>query len=329
MVAPFHQYASVPLLASPAAAHERLMANPADLIAAATATALSLLEPLIRSWGLSPIALPSLTTTPTEPDTIGSVEVRWSGDEDKTGWPSLLARLLVVPACPNTGARIVLLSPRSPGAELATNRLGRLYRRRIVSVATQRFLHDLAARLADSDHHSGAFIGPGVTSFDRRPLFLHHVQAVSVDPAELVSRLTDDPWRLAVVAATVALEAAAEPLAAGRFRSSATPQVSVEAPTAGQLGVLRLNWASDEEATGWPRISLVLVVEAASAGSRLAVLSSREPGYDMSVNRIDKRQRDLVIRHLGSHVGDAILHSLVPPIPTRDSGLMAHSVGRS
>lgn len=323
MVTPFHQYASVPLSRPTAAVRECLMADPAEMVSTATATALSRLEPLVRSWGLSPTTLPTVTAARTGSDAIGSVDLRWSGNEDQTVWPSLTARLLVVPAHPGTGARLALLSPRSPGAELATIRLDAGHRRRMVNVAMQRFLHDLASQLTAPASMQAD--GPGVTTFDRRPVFVHHLQTVHLDPDELAHRLTDDPAVLAADVTTAAINAAAEPLAAGRFRAPATPRADVHETPAGQLGVLELGWASDEEATGWPRMSLVLAVEAAPGGSRLAVLSTREPGYDLSLNRIDKHQRDQVIRDVGYHVTEAILGRL-PSVSARPSMLAGDSL---
>ena len=74
-----------------------------------------------------------------------------------------------------------------------------------------------------------------------------------------------------------------------------------------------LAWTSDEEATGWPHIGLTLAVEAAPDGSRLVILSRRAPGYDLSSNRVDKHQRDQILRELGSHVADAAVRRLPTP----------------
>ena len=59
--------------------------------------ALAGLEPLLRGWGLRPTRLPVVVATATEPDTVGALEVRWAGDDDATVWPTMTARVLVVP----------------------------------------------------------------------------------------------------------------------------------------------------------------------------------------------------------------------------------------
>ena len=194
MASPWHQHASVPVHGTPSIIHERLTTDPAAVVATATAAALARLEPLVRSWGLTPATLPAVTTQATDADAVGAVQLRWSGDEDATVWPSLTARILVVPDAPDQ-ARLVLLTPRSPRAELATRRLERVHRERVVDVAVQRFLLELADRLADPD----AFlpVGSPLTRFDRRPIFVHHGRTLDTDPQALVSELLGDPVGLA------------------------------------------------------------------------------------------------------------------------------------
>ena len=308
MTAPWHQHASVPVAGAPSDVHQRLVADPADAVATATGLALARLEPLVRSWGLAPSTLPSVTAQPTGPDEIGAIELRWSGDEDATAWPSLVARLLVVPDHASD-ARLVFLTPRSPRAELATRRVGRVHRERILDVAVQRFLQELAVQVERDD--SPAPAGPPMTRFDRRPIFVHHVEALSTDPATLAAHLLSNAHGLAGRVTDAVLEAATAPLAAGRFRQQPDPDVHVATTAPGSVGVLDLGWTSDEEATGWPQITLTLAVEAAEDGtSRLVVLSEREPGYDLSTNRLDKRARDLILRELGAHVATAVAEEM-------------------
>ena len=321
MTAPWHQHASVPLPGSTSAIHARLVDDPADTVATATGRALARLEPLVRSWGLPPSTLPSVTAQPIEPDEIGAVELRWSGDEDATVWPSLVARLLVVPDHVATGARLVFLTPRSPRAELATRRVGRVHRERIVDVAVQRFLHEVAAQVAG--HNTLAPAGPPVTQFDRRPIFVHHVTRLPLDPTVLARHLAHHQLGLADRVTAAGLEAVAAPLAAGRFRRRPDPETHVAPTPPGSTGVLDLAWTSDEEATGWPQITLTLAVEAATAGtSRLLVLSRRMAGYDLSTNRMDKRARDQILRELGGHVATALadhVSTTVEPSPGPDT----------
>jgi hypothetical protein len=323
MTAPWHEHASVPLPGSPSAIQQRLVADPAGIVANATGLALSRLEPLLRSWGLPPSTLPGVTARPTAQDEVGAVELAWTGDEDATAWPSLLARLLVVPDHAATDSRLVFLTPRSPRAELATRRVGRLHRERILDVAVQRFLREVAAQVAG--HGTLAPVGPPVTQFDRRPVFVHHAVASRLPATALARALMDDPGRLADQATSAALEAAAAPLAAGRFRCRPAPDTHVMPTPPGSTGVLELGWTSDEEATGWPQITLTLAVEAATHGtSRLLVLSGRTPGYDLSTNRMDKRARDQILRQLGGHVATAVADGVLTTVELSSGTDTAH-----
>lgn len=321
MTAPWHQHASVPLPGSPSAIHQGLVADTTGIVASATGLALSRLEPLLRNWGLPPSTLPGVTARPTDPDEVGAVELAWTGDEDATAWPSLLARLLVVPDPTTTDARLVFLTPRSPLATLTTRRVGVAHRVRILDLAVQRFLHEVAAQVGQD----GVPIpgGPPVTQFDRRPVFVHHVLASPLPATALARALVDDPRRLANRATRAALDAATPALAAGRFRRRPEPETHVTPTPAGATGVLDLAWTSDEEATGWPQITLTLAVEAATDDtSRLLVLSRRMPGYDLSTNRMDKRARDQILRELGGHVATAIadhVSTTVEPSPRPDT----------
>ena len=238
------------------------------------------------------------------------MQLRWSGDEDATVWPSLTARILVVPDAADQ-ARLAFLTPRSPRAELATRRLGRVHRERVVDVAVQRFLLELADRLADPE--TGRPVGSPLTRFDRRPIFVHHARTLDTDPQALVDELLADLPGLATDTTAHALAASDATLVAGRFRRPPAPTVQVAPTPPGTLGVVDLAWTSDEEATGWPQIGLTLAVEAAPGGSRLVVLSRRVPGYDLSSNRVDKHQRDQILRELGSHVADATVRRLPTP----------------
>ena len=317
MTTPWHQHASVPLRGSATAIHRRLVADPDGLVATATGDALSRLGPLVRSWGLAPRALPTVTAHVTGPDQVGAVELRWSGEEDDTAWPSLVARLLVVPGRTATDARLVFLTPRSPRAELATDRIGRPHRERVVDGAVQRFLREMAEHVGQPDAPHSA--GPRVTQFDRRPIFVHHLEPHPLDPTVLARHLVEHADAVATTITATALEAATAPLAAGQFREPPAPSVHVGPTPAGSTGVLDLGWSSDEEATGWPRIRLTLAVEAADPGSRLVILSHRMAGYDLSVNRMDKRQRDQVLRELGPHVAAAVTDRLSTVVATPPS----------
>jgi hypothetical protein len=234
-------------------------------------------------------------------------------------WPSLDARLLVLPG--GRGARVVLWTPRSPDAELVTIRLDRVHRRRVVDLAIQHFLQELAVRLTDPVRGPAGTAG---TTFDRRPMFVHHVEALPVAADELAQALRRDPQTAATAATTAAREDLATPLAAGRFRAAPEPRVRVRPIPEGR-GVLELAWRSDEEATGWPDIALTVTVAASDVGSQLLISSPREPGYDLSLNRIDKQQRHAILQGIGAGVTRGLLASAAPsgPLPGRQSAPVA------
>lgn len=124
------------------------------------------------------------------------------------------------------------------------------------------------------------------------PVHVHATVPVEASPDEVGRRLAADGPTIAARATATALEVV-EPLAAvGRFRAPALPTVEGRPPSEGELGCLTVSWHGDEEATGWPTMTAWLVPTAAPTGTRLALLSTRRPGYDLSTNRVDKLSRD-------------------------------------
>ncbi|MFW6009948.1 MAG: hypothetical protein ACOC9I_01360, partial [Actinomycetota bacterium] len=146
-------------------------------------------------------------------------------------------------------------------------------------------------------------------------MFVHHLRATAGDPERIAVTLARDGDGLARRATHLALDRSREVLAAGRFRAVADPQVLVRTADPGEVGVMRLRWCSDEEATGWPDLELVLDVEAQDGGARLAVLAARPPGYDLSLNRLDKHERDRLLRTVGAEVAAAITEELAGVVP--------------
>ncbi|MFU8841186.1 MAG: hypothetical protein ACNA8R_10770 [Nitriliruptoraceae bacterium] len=298
-----HQYASVPLAASPATVYERLQADPDGLVQQATAEALTAMGPHLRRWGLRISALPTTTARPIGPEQLGGVEAVWSGAEDATGWPALSGQLVVSPAGP-AGSRLRFFSRRSPHAELTTSRLDRLHRQRIVHVSIQRFLHELGRHLDDpvARRPTGR-----LARFDLAPMFVHALQALDGAAGAAHARLTGHLQALAEEATAIAVTSAHEPLHAGRFRAPAGPDVQTRLARTSEPAGAWVGWRGDEEATGWPQLDLALLIEETGAGgSRLAILSTREPGYDLSVPRIDKQPRDQILRSAGPAVAAAI-----------------------
>ena len=306
---PLHQYASVPLAASPEQVCARLLADPHGLVSQATADGLTAMGPHIHRFGFRISELPTTTASPIGSEAFGSVEVVWAGTEDATGWPALTGRLVVAAAGP-TGSRLMLFSRRSSDAELVTSRLDRLHRQRIVHLSIQRFLQDLGRHLDDPNRRPAtAHPAP----FDRAPMFVHHLQAFDGEPGAVHDHLITDLQGLAERATSAALASARKTLHAGRFRAPAAPTIETRSAPAGEPASAWIRWRGDEEATGWPQIEFALLVEARPAGSRLALLSTREPGYDLSRQRIDKRQRDEILRTAGPALTAALCDELTGP----------------
>ncbi len=315
---PLHQYASVPVSAHPETVSRRLLAEPDGLVGVATANALTVMGPHIRRWGLTVSQLPTTTAGPVGSGELGSTEVTWTGPEDATGWPALTGRLVVSPTG-YAGSRLMFLSRRSPHAELATDRLDRLHRQRAVHVSIQGFLRDLANQLDGATATTlTARTGPGVRAFDRTPMFLHHIQGLGVDADTahrwLLAKLDD----LARSATAVAVSRAHASLQAGRFRAPARPHVETRPARPDEPATVWIRWGSDEGATGWPQLDLGLLVEAQGDRARLAMLSPREPGYDLSLNRIEKQQRHQILQRAGADLAAALADALpeAPAYPT-------------
>ena len=315
MPLPFHLYGSVPLAGGATTLHRALTATLTDRVSTATASALTALGPQITRWGLTVTALPTTTTRMTNPHELGGGEVTWHGDEAATGWPALTGRLVITPQSRHR-ARLLLLSHRSPDAELATDRIDRLHRRRIVEVSVQRFLHELARNLDGDTGDTAA--SDGVTrAFDRSPLFLHHLQDLDTDPDTARGWLLTGLDDLATHATTVAISRAHAALEAGRFRSPAQPRVQARPARPQDPATAWIRWTGDEEATGWPQLDLSLLVQAHGDRAALAVLSAREPSYDLSRNRIDKHQRHQILQQAGAALAAALTDQLPATITRR------------
>jgi hypothetical protein len=304
MAVPLHAYASVPVAAAAGEVNRRLRSDAHDLVIAATAAALASVEAGAQRCGLRISEIPMTTGRASEADEVGSIEVAWAGREDATGWPALTGRVLVVPEGEGF-ARLLLLSSRSPDAELLTGRVDGLHRRRLASVGLRSFLRALAAELdrPGRDSVGGAI---GVPRIDRTPMFVHHLQSLA-SPCDLArTHLLTERVHLAERATKVALERADDVLTSGRFRSAADPIVRSRAARIGEPAALWIGWSSDEEATGWPELDLGLALEPYGAGSRLTVVSRREPRFDLSTNRVDKRQRHRLLEQVGKDVAQAL-----------------------
>lgn len=303
MAVPLHQLAAARVDAPPAVAATRLAAAPRAAVTAATAAALHRLAPRLRAWTGAARALPVVDGRRVE-DGLGVVELSWTGDEAATVWPSLVARILVLPDGPGR-SRLVLFSDRAPTGGVAPGGTDPLTSARVLRAAAQVVLEELgtvaigAATRAQPPAVASPHVHPG--------LFLHQRRPLDGSAATLAARLCGDQRRLAEAATAAALEAAAPHLAAGRFRRPATPTVSTPPVPPGAAAVARLGWAADEESTGWPALVHELVVEVDPAGApHLLLLSTHEPGYDLSRNRVDKQQRDRLLRVTATAVADLL-----------------------
>lgn len=306
MSLPLHQCASTPLVAGPEQAQERLLADPEGLVQQATADARAVLGPQSHLWGLPATQFPSAGAHVVGSDQIGYLEVTWGGPEDATGWPSLTGQLVIAPEGGGT-ARLRFLTSRSPQGELATGRVGRFHRRRVVRVAIQRFLYELAQRLDDPLPRPV----PGQASrSSQAPMFVHHIREFDGPSGPARDRLVSELGELAEHATAEAITGAQERLAAGRFRGPAAPVVQARLARPDEPACAWVGWRSDEESTGWPRMELALLLGAHAGGTKLVVLSTREPNYDLSRLRIDKQQRDQILRTAGPAVGDAIVDAI-------------------
>jgi hypothetical protein len=312
MTRPLHPLVALPLHGDPAAARARLVHDLDDLVAEATADAIATLAPQARAWGLRPSALPTVHARPTAPDELGAATVAWRGEEEQTAWPAVSGQL-VVDTHP-AGPRLLFLAERSPAAELRTGRLDRLHRRRLTDVAVRRALQRLAGAIADPRARRASAALP-LGRLDRTPTFVHATALAALPPTVLATAIPADPTALARRATATAVERAAPDLLPGRFHAEATPAVRARRTASRELGALRVAWHGDEEATGWPVLRWTLVIEPCRGGSRLALLSTREPAYDLSVNRFDKQTRDRVLRRVGEDLLAALHAELAARAP--------------
>lgn len=148
-------------------------------------------------------------------------------------------------------------------------------------------------------------------------LHLHAVEHLDRPVGEVVACLRADADRLAATATTTAFERTAD-VRAG-FRDASAPRVDVRITDDG-LATIEVTWNDDagrwpvpgrfpfaldptspwwhreEERTGWPTMTMQVVATPTATGTRLAVLSTRTPGVDVSTNRIDRHRRDRLAR---------------------------------
>jgi hypothetical protein len=157
------------------------------------------------------------------------------------------------------------------------------------------------------------------------PLHVHTTVPLRVGCEEAVERLTSELAALATEATALAIEHVAPLARGGGFRATALPSVTVLEAADDDVAAAVVRWEGDEEATGWPAMTLSIVVTPTSAGSsRLALLSPRHPGYDLSTNRIDKVWRDRLaraaVRAFATALAEAIAGAGVRGAPVAAAG---------
>lgn len=128
------------------------------------------------------------------------------------------------------------------------------------------------------------------------PVHVHGTVPMMHSPEEVGEYLRANAHLLAVVATARAHESVTSLARSGGFRSRAVPSVEARLSEDDELGCVTVRWDGDEDATAWPAMTSWLVPLWATSGSRLALVSPRHPGVDLSTNRIDKLWRDRLAR---------------------------------
>lgn len=143
------------------------------------------------------------------------------------------------------------------------------------------------------------------------PVHVHVTLSVARDAALVAERLRTSPSALSAAATADALRAGADLMGAAGFRAGALPTVEARAPADDEIGHLVVRWRGDEDATGWPAMTIwVVALPDGDGTSKLALLSPRHPGYDLSTNRVDKLWRDRLARTAVRSFGVALRHML-------------------
>jgi hypothetical protein len=129
------------------------------------------------------------------------------------------------------------------------------------------------------------------------PYFLHDsLLLADHDVAAVCDALRSDGPSLATEATAAALDTVGPLAISGGFPVRALPQVVARGPVDDELGCLTVDWRGDEDATGWPAMTLWIVPTPHPDGTRLALFSLRHPGFDLSTGRVDKVWRDRIAR---------------------------------
>jgi hypothetical protein len=126
--------------------HARLTSDAETTVLTATAAALTSCAALLRRWGLVVRSLPTVSVATVPQGGIGSVEVRWGGREDETGWLAMTGWLVVTPDGPDDSV-VTLYTARPATLGLHVPAWTELHRRRVAELLVDHFLAALADRL--------------------------------------------------------------------------------------------------------------------------------------------------------------------------------------
>lgn len=129
------------------------------------------------------------------------------------------------------------------------------------------------------------------------PIHVHETLRVAASAEAVAEHLRAAPELISTTATAEALTTNEALMRGGGFRARALPTVEARLTEAGEVGTLVTRWHGDEDATGWPAMSLTTLVTPVSDGTtELVFVSPRHPGVDLSTNRIDKVWRDRLAR---------------------------------
>lgn len=172
--------------------------------------------------------------------------------------------------------------------------------------------------------------------------YLHATRPVRRSASDVRAALHAAGAALAADATTAAVASVGPQLRRGAFLRPGSPRVETEIlrtgpaairvtwnrneadrwPPAGPFATRPTSrwWRTDEEETGWPAVTLEIIVEPREQGAQLAAVSGRPPGTDTSTNRIDRHLRDRIARDAVEAFLGALAALLAdhPPTPTHD-----------
>ncbi len=148
------------------------------------------------------------------------------------------------------------------------------------------------------------------------PVHIHTTLPVRLGALLVAEQLRSTPAVLSAAATADAITAVAALLESGGFRTRALPTLEARLPEGDEIGHVVVRWRGDEDATGWPDMTIwVLAMPKTDDTSTLVLLSPRHPGFDMSTGRVDKVWRDRIARTAVRSFGSALRRLLETSAP--------------